>query len=323
MTDSPTGKRRFDEYLNEGIKHDLIKNYITEPISILKKKDRIGHLFFNSITEKLMIEKENIHIISFDQAEHAFRSGAQLIINESLPDATIRQIAGHLQLGTRLPDHLRQHVMTAAEFYNSHAHMFDARAMETANAYTELALIRTMLQFYYHAKAKTDFIQILDAGCGNGRLMIPLLDEKYNIYGIDISSELIIQAQLKKPQYQHRFQVGNLLELPYSAHHFDVVLMLWHVISELSTCLDLTFKELHRVLKPHGLLMFDLPNKTSDSIKQHYQGGPNHEGFELFLAKIPEMDVLKQALERNGFAIDLIHHATLGVDKFMIVCRKR
>ena len=302
-----------------------IKNKITDSTlsSLLIPKESTNKIKTYLRFENQLIKKDFIKISSFSEAEELFSQGNQLLIDHSLPESDIYIIVERLQLGQTLTPEQRQHVLSAKEFYNSHAQMFDGRAAQTANAYTELAALRTILHFYYGPRAKTPFIQILDAGCGNGRLMIPLLEEKFNIYGVDISDTLIAAAKNRAPQYQHLFQVGNLLEIPHNNNTFDAVIMMWHVISELSHSLDLAFKEIYRILKPNGLFIFDLPNKTSDNIRQQYQGKPGKEDFQVFLAKIPAMDVLQQALLRHGITIELMKPVTMGVDKFMIICRKK
>lgn len=52
---------------------------------------------------------------------------------------------------------------------------------------------------------------LLDAACGNGRLLDELQDKKINYLGVDNSVELIRRAQKNYPE--HEFQVNDLLSL--------------------------------------------------------------------------------------------------------------
>lgn len=53
--------------------------------------------------------------------------------------------------------------------------------------------------------------KILDVGCGEGRDILSLLDEGYDVIGIDISSEAINYCKTKaKEKDKHRFQVVDV-----------------------------------------------------------------------------------------------------------------
>jgi SAM-dependent methyltransferase len=67
--------------------------------------------------------------------------------------------------------------------------------------------------------------RILDAGCGNGRLLEALKDKNLDYLGIDGSEELIERARLNYPK--NRFLVGDLLDLKKIADtNFDYIFCL-------------------------------------------------------------------------------------------------
>jgi len=95
---------------------------------------------------------------------------------------------------------------------------------------------------------------VLDLGCGNGRLLDLLKNQKINYIGVDNSSALITLAQKKYPGVD--FRTGNALNLPFPDNYFDKIYsiaVLHHIPSQE---LRLKFlKEAKRVLKPEGLLI--------------------------------------------------------------------
>ncbi|MDD2731175.1 MAG: class I SAM-dependent methyltransferase [Candidatus Portnoybacteria bacterium] len=100
---------------------------------------------------------------------------------------------------------------------------------------------------------------VLDLGCGNGRLLDLLRDKKINYIGIDNSSALIAAAQKRHPGAD--FRVGDALNLPFSDNYFDIIYsiaVLHHIPSE-----ELRTKfleEAKRVLKPGGILIITVWN---------------------------------------------------------------
>ncbi len=95
---------------------------------------------------------------------------------------------------------------------------------------------------------------VLDAGCGNGRLYEFLKDSGINYFGIDSSQNLIKIAQTNYPA--GNFQIGNITKLPYPDNKFDVlfcVATLHHIPS--GKLRHQVVSELQRVLKPNGYLI--------------------------------------------------------------------
>lgn len=101
--------------------------------------------------------------------------------------------------------------------------------------------------------------KILDLGCGNGRLYDFLKDKQIDYYGIDISEKLIEIAKSRYPE--GKFQVANVLNLPFPENFFDKVLniaVLHHIPSKEFKLQAL--KEVRRVLKKDGFLLITVWN---------------------------------------------------------------
>lgn len=111
-----------------------------------------------------------------------------------------------------------------------------------------LPLVKMLLNY---AEGKT----VLDAGTGNGR-HLPLLIEKFGkVYAVDNSEKLL---EIAKRNYSNRkvnFHIADVCALPFSEAVFDTVLctaVLHHLTSDEGI---VAFNELHRVLKPNGVLL--------------------------------------------------------------------
>lgn len=100
---------------------------------------------------------------------------------------------------------------------------------------------------------------LLDVGCGIGGPLRKLAD-LYDIsgVGIDLTEEFITAANVITEKYglsdKLQFLVANALEIPFEKSNFDAVLI-QHVGMNIENKPALN-RELHRVLKKDGLLMF-------------------------------------------------------------------
>jgi SAM-dependent methyltransferase len=101
--------------------------------------------------------------------------------------------------------------------------------------------------------------KFLELGCGNGKLLVQLLQRKLyapeNIYGIEQSHVAIEPLQAVLPNVQ----TGNIQErLPYGDATFNVVVMT-EVIEHLLYPWNVV-REIRRVLRPNGTLLLSFPN---------------------------------------------------------------
>jgi 2-polyprenyl-6-hydroxyphenyl methylase/3-demethylubiquinone-9 3-methyltransferase len=128
---------------------------------------------------------------------------------------------------------------------------------------------------YYLNKYRFDFffqyipnwqgLKVLDIGCGGGLACEFLAKQKANVSGIDVSfnSIKIAQEHAKLSQLKIDYHYGFAEELPFNPNTFDVVLcfdVLEHVNDWQKVIL-----EAYRILKPHGLFLFDTINQTFKS----------------------------------------------------------
>lgn len=112
---------------------------------------------------------------------------------------------------------------------------------------------------------------VLDIGCGIGhwgRTILPLLNTKAKMIGIDREDEWIKKATKIARQFQIekrcQYQVGNVMKLDFPDSTFDLVTcqtLLIHLKDPLSA-----IKEFRRVLKPNGCLLVVEPNNMIRSL---------------------------------------------------------
>lgn len=105
---------------------------------------------------------------------------------------------------------------------------------------------------------------ILELGCGTGNHAQLLAKQGYNVYGVDLSSEMLRQfsdriSQLPKElASQLTFSQGDIRNIRIN-RQFDAVISLFHVISYQTTNEDLqaAFTTAKAHLKPGGVFIFD------------------------------------------------------------------
>lgn len=111
--------------------------------------------------------------------------------------------------------------------------------------------------------------RVLDAGCGYGRIAVPLAAAGWEVVGVDISEHMLQEAR----QAAHRAEVdidwhlGDICQMPLAGDSFDVVLCMWLTFNELLQRAEqlAALREMCRVLRPGGWALIDGP-PFSDSI---------------------------------------------------------
>jgi SAM-dependent methyltransferase len=245
--------------------------------------------------------------------------------------------------GIRLEPRERVHVITAEEFYRANSHKFDQRAKETANVVREVKYIKVILNFVFKNRRKFD-IEILDAGCGNGRISLPLIEEGYLVYGVDIFEDFINQLLVKVKNEkksmtdfmrgiyyrpENFFLKGNILDLPFDNNKFDCILLMWHVVVEVSDYLDELFKHLYTKLKVGGIIVFDIPDKNDQTTQVAYQESENSKAnYEAYLARAPEAREIINSLKKHRFESVRTKERfkktfRIGVRKHVFIARKK
>lgn len=106
--------------------------------------------------------------------------------------------------------------------------------------------------------------RILDVGCGPGIYAQVCVDQGFRYHGFDISEGMIGEAQKRFGDLSGvEFTVGSMRHLPFPSTSFDGLLCLgvleYVPEQEREPCL----REMVRVVKPNGTLIFSFLNKNS------------------------------------------------------------
>ncbi|MCA9179014.1 MAG: class I SAM-dependent methyltransferase [Planctomycetales bacterium] len=105
--------------------------------------------------------------------------------------------------------------------------------------------------------------QILDVGCGYGRIAIPLVQQGYLVRGIDVSPRMMAACRENtlRVGVELDLELGDATSLPYGDSQFDAVLCLWLTFNELMLPHEQSaaMSEMVRVLRPGGWALLDGP----------------------------------------------------------------
>ena len=96
---------------------------------------------------------------------------------------------------------------------------------------------------------------LLDVGCAQGFFLFEALKAGYITKGVELCREA---AEYAVKEFGLEVEVGRFEEMQYPGDYFDVV-TLWQVLEHLPQPLTV-LKEVHRVLKPGGLIVVSMPN---------------------------------------------------------------
>jgi len=205
--------------------------------------------------------------------------------------------------------------------------VFDKRSLVTANLGQELKFIRKTLRKYKCRK-------VLDAGCGNGRLSIPLAHPEqgliftpkgFEVIGGDVNKTLLEQAKSNSPDKENpKFIYCDIKNIPFPEGTFDAVLIMWHVICEFNdTDREQVIDEAHRVLKNQGIFILDVPLEYKPGGGKYYN---KVQGVETYQGRVPSLPRLISDLEQRGrlrrFSIIRQLQVKWGMRKAVIVAQK-
>ncbi|MDK2833374.1 MAG: hypothetical protein PWR29_1341 [Methanolobus sp.] len=100
---------------------------------------------------------------------------------------------------------------------------------------------------------------VLDAGCGNGRYMLPL-SRIYNVVGVDVARNALSEARsyLARSDRHAECIASTLTALPFSDNSFEAVVCYGVMQHLFESERRLAVEEIKRVLKPSGILFIEV-----------------------------------------------------------------
>lgn len=151
---------------------------------------------------------------------------------------------------------------------------------------------------------------ILDLGCGEGLLIAKLAKQNSQalIYGLDCWPQILIKAQARCKNEginNVKFGQGELSRLPFEDNYFDAVVCV-NVFFNLASWdyFVVGLNEVYRVLKPHGIFIFDLRNSLNPFLRIKYKLARYYDPTvkNLALTTYQEKTVIRQ-LKQIGFSL--------------------
>lgn len=140
---------------------------------------------------------------------------------------------------------------------------------------------------------------ILDLGAGTG-YAAKLLEKKYKkakIILFDLAEKMLVKSKATKKWFDHkRYVCGDAERLPFANNSMDLIFsnLMLHWTSDV----EATIKEIHRVLKPNGLLLFSsLGPDTLFELKQSWAAIDQGEHVHQFI----DMHNIGDYLQRTHF----------------------
>lgn len=138
---------------------------------------------------------------------------------------------------------------------------------------------------FYLSYAKKDR-KILEALCGSGRFLVPFMEQGFDIYGMDLSGEMLNKLKEKAPNA--KITQADILEYS-SQNQFDYIFVSSGSISlftDISLCKKV-LEALKRLLAPNGKLVFaveTLADRCPDDADYEVSASvKTKEGLELVL----------------------------------------
>ena len=100
--------------------------------------------------------------------------------------------------------------------------------------------------------------KLLIGGVGAGRTIPPLIEKGFDITAVDISPIMVERTRAKFPKIDVR--VTDIQRTNFPNDFFDSIFLPFHTICYVDD-IDAAVREMHRILKPGGILVFTMVNR--------------------------------------------------------------
>ncbi len=136
--------------------------------------------------------------------------------------------------------------------------------------------------------------EICDLGCGPGHVARYLRDAGAEVFGVDLSPQMLQQARRLNPDIS--FREGNMLVLDLPDGSLAGIAAFYAIVNIPQASLPLAFREMERVLQPGGLLLLSF--HIGDEILHEAEMWGQHISMDFFL--FPTSAILKLSRGRGA-----------------------
>lgn len=186
---------------------------------------------------------------------------------------------------------------TTRSIRESYDRLAEEYTRRIANELQHKPLDRELLdRFAEQAKGRGD---VCDMGCGPGHVARYLRDAGASVFGLDLSPGMLEQARKLNPDIS--FREGNMLALDIPDGTLAGITAFYAIVNIPKQSLPVVFRQMHRVLRPGGLLLlaFHIGNEVLH--EDELWGQKISMDFLLFQPSEIRLD-----LEKAGFNIEEI-----------------
>jgi SAM-dependent methyltransferase len=187
--------------------------------------------------------------------------------------------------------------VTEADYLDSTRAVYDTVAADYQRVLRDELDGKPLDRAMLAAFAKLARPAVADLGCGPGRITAHLHALGVDIFGIDLSPEMISVARQTHPQL--RFEVGSMTALDLNDESLGAAVAWYSTVHTPPELLPTIFAECHRVLAPgaHFLLAF----KVGDEHLHRDQAYGHAVSLEVYWV---DPDHVADLLAEAGFVVD-------------------
>jgi ubiquinone/menaquinone biosynthesis C-methylase UbiE len=154
---------------------------------------------------------------------------------------------------------------------------------------------------------------VCDVGCGPGQVARYLHAAGVAVFGLDLSSEMVEQAQRRSPDIA--FRSGNMLALDLADESLAGIAAFYAIVNLPEGALPVAFCEMRRVLKPGGLMLLAFHAGDEIAKPTDLWGLPISMEFRYFRPSVIDRHLaaaglcVEAILERGPYAPEIEHQS--------------
>lgn len=138
---------------------------------------------------------------------------------------------------------------------------------------------------------------VWDLGCGPGHVTRYLKEAGAQVFGLDLSPQMVAEARKRSPDIS--FREGNMLELGLENNSVAGIVAFYAIVNLGREALPKAFTEMYRILKPGGALLVSF--HIGDETLRPAELWGKKISMEFFLFPVP---FVRQALQAAGLSIE-------------------